>query len=132
MTLPDVIEVNHCHEGRFECDFTVDRCTYLGKGDLSVNMLTNHPKSSWFHFLTIAALSILSDNPFVGKVIRRVSHALGGMLIDLYEMRDKSLIFCPGSGKAAAFNRYDGEHIATGSRVFCDFPPWQAADHFCQ
>ena len=35
----DVIEINHCREGRFECEFFDGNAVYLGAGDLAVNIL---------------------------------------------------------------------------------------------
>ncbi len=44
----DVMEINHCREGRFECEFSDGGAVYLGVGDLAVNMLTHPPRDSWF------------------------------------------------------------------------------------
>ena len=44
----DVMEINHCREGRFECEFADGGAVYLGVGDLAVNMLTHPTRDSWF------------------------------------------------------------------------------------
>ena len=34
--MPDTIEINHCREGRFECEFQNGDYQYIGAGDLSI------------------------------------------------------------------------------------------------
>ena len=40
--MPDTIEINHCREGRFECEFQNGDYQYIGAGDLSIHRLS-HP-----------------------------------------------------------------------------------------
>lgn len=37
----DVLEINHCRERRFECEFANGNYQYIGDGDLAINRLTN-------------------------------------------------------------------------------------------
>ena len=42
----DLLEINHCRTGRFECEFSDGRAVYLGEGDLAVNVMTNRRPGS--------------------------------------------------------------------------------------
>ena len=44
----DVLEINHCREGRFECEFANGDYQYVGAGDLAINRLTNETTSTYF------------------------------------------------------------------------------------
>ena len=55
----DLLEINHCRLGRFECEFSDGSAVYLGEGDLAVNVMTNRTRETWFplshyHGITIA------------------------------------------------------------------------------
>ena len=55
----DLLEINHCRLGRFECEFSDGSAVYLGEGDLAVNVMTNQTRETWFplshyHGITIA------------------------------------------------------------------------------
>ena len=41
----NVLEINHCREGRFECEFANGDYQYVGAGDLAINRLTNETTS---------------------------------------------------------------------------------------
>lgn len=42
----NVISINHCHRGRFECVFDKQNVLYLAEGDIALNSLYNLPKQS--------------------------------------------------------------------------------------
>ena len=44
----DLLEINHCRLGRFECEFSDGSAVYLGEGDLAVNVMTNRTRETWF------------------------------------------------------------------------------------
>lgn len=44
----DLLEINHCRLGRFECEFSDGSAVYLGEGDLAVNVMTNQTRETWF------------------------------------------------------------------------------------
>ena len=44
----DLLEINHCRTGRFECEFSDGRAVYLGEGDLAVKVMTNRTRETWF------------------------------------------------------------------------------------
>lgn len=89
-TIPgNVLEINHCRKGRFECDFYNGTCVYLERGDLSVNMMSNQTKSSYFPLEYYFGVSVVID---IDKANTSISSALSDISIDLFELRDK---LCP-------------------------------------
>ncbi|WP_196591327.1 helix-turn-helix domain-containing protein [Pectinatus frisingensis] len=83
----DILEINHCREGRFECNFINGMYTYLGEGDLAVNtMVNNRIIDSTFPLEHYHGVSILIDLEDAAKMI---SPILKDISIDLYILRDK-------------------------------------------
>lgn len=82
----DIMEINHCRQGRFECDFDNGSCAYLEKGDLAVNMLSNRTKNSCFPLEHYHGVSIIIDLP---EASHSISSVLNDISIDLYALRDK-------------------------------------------
>jgi AraC-like DNA-binding protein len=82
----DIMEINHCREGRFECDFKDGSCVYLGEGDLSVNMLNNCTKNSCFPLEHYHGVSVVID---MAEAAQTISSVLSDISIDLYELQDK-------------------------------------------
>ncbi|SHN58818.1 helix-turn-helix domain-containing protein [Desulfitobacterium chlororespirans] len=85
----DMMEINHCWEGRFECEFPNGSCTYLGQGDLAVNMLTNRTTASFFPLAHYHGISVVIDLAGASETIDRLAAVLGNLPIDLYAIRDK-------------------------------------------
>lgn len=46
--MPDTIEINHCREGRFECEFQNGDYQYIGAGDLSIHRLSHTTRQTRF------------------------------------------------------------------------------------
>ncbi|MGX8710429.1 MAG: helix-turn-helix domain-containing protein [bacterium] len=88
----DIMEINHCREGRFECEFQNNEFAYLGSGDLAVNMLWNQPKTSCFPLSHYQGISIIIDIERASKPIGDVSKILGSDTLDLHALQDK---LCP-------------------------------------
>lgn len=84
----DVIEINHCREGRFECEFFTGGTAFLGEGDLAVNMLSNSARGAWFPLSHYHGISIVIDIPTATQTLSQVSSALGGFPFDLYAIRN--------------------------------------------
>jgi AraC-like DNA-binding protein len=85
----NIIEVNHCREGRFECEFQDGECAYIGDGDLSVNVTSACLKSPRFPLTHYHGISIDVDIPLAAKTIEKVSEALGAVKIDLYAIKER-------------------------------------------
>ncbi|EDK34168.1 helix-turn-helix domain-containing protein [Clostridium kluyveri] len=91
-SLADVIEINHCRRGRFECEFKGSSFAYLGEGDMAINMLENQVCYSSFPLGIYEGVSILIDIKMVRDML---SNIIEGVSINLYELRDK---LCPKNG----------------------------------
>ena len=83
---PDVMEINHCRQGRFECDFFDGSCAYLEEGDLAANMLGNRTKNSYFPLEHYHGVSVVIE---LSKASQSISGVLSDISIDLYKLRDK-------------------------------------------
>lgn len=90
-SLNNIMEINHCRQGRFECDFPNGSCVYLEEGDLSVNMLGNRIKNSYFPLEHYQGVSIVID---IDEAANSISTVLSDISIDLYALRDK---LCSGN-----------------------------------
>lgn len=86
---PDVMEINHCRAGRFECEMQNGDCLYLGSGDLAINMLTNTTSSTRFPLSHYHGISITVHLPAAAEALQKISSALGGMSIDIYRVRNE-------------------------------------------
>ena len=84
--LVDIIEINHCREGRFECNFQNGACVYLEEGDLSVSMLGSRTENSCFPLEHYHGVSIVID---ITEAASSISSVLNDISIDLYALRDK-------------------------------------------
>ncbi len=86
---PDVMEINHCREGRFECEFFDGRTAYLGAGDLAVNMLTHPTSSSWFPLSHYHGISVMVDLSVAKDTLRQISLSMNEAPVDLDALRDR-------------------------------------------
>ncbi len=82
----DIMEINHCRLGRFECDFNDGSCVYLEEGDLAVNMLSNMTKNSCFPLEHYHGVSVMID---LEEASKSISGVLNDISIDLYILRDR-------------------------------------------
>lgn len=88
----DILEINHCCEGRFECEFSNGLYTYLSAGDLAVNPLVNNQvMHATFPLEHYHGVSIFIDLEAAANMISTV---LKDISIDLYALRDK---LCAGN-----------------------------------
>lgn len=85
----DVMEINHCKEGRFECELKNKDCAYLGAGDLSITMLATQSISTSFPLAHYHGISIIINIPIAIETIKQVSKTLGGISIDIEEIKKR-------------------------------------------
>lgn len=85
----DVMEINHCREGRFECEFSDGGAVYLGAGDLAANMLTHPPRDSWFPLSHYHGISVMVDLRAAQDTLCQIGQIFDSTPIDLYAMRDR-------------------------------------------
>jgi AraC-like DNA-binding protein len=87
----DILEINHCREGRFECELKNGECAYLGEGDLSVNAISLILKISRFPLTHYHGVSILIDVPRASRSLDELSEVLGTISIDLRDLKRRLL-----------------------------------------
>lgn len=87
--LPDIMEINHCRRGRFECEFRQGSYAYLGEGDLGVNMLSNNTICPRFPLGVYQGATAMIDFSIAKD---RLPHLLKGVEIELEILREK---LCP-------------------------------------
>ncbi|MBN7772209.1 helix-turn-helix domain-containing protein [Clostridium aminobutyricum] len=87
----NIMEINHCKQGRFECDFNDGSCVYLEEGDLSVNMLGNRTKNSCFPLERYHGVSVVIE---LEEASESISSIWSDISIDLYTLREK---LCPNN-----------------------------------
>ena len=86
----NVIEINHCRVGRYECSFGANSCCYLAAGDFAVCAAARKKSSSCFPLRHYHGITIAVDIPVADRVLRQASEALGeGLYCDLFAMRDR-------------------------------------------
>lgn len=81
----NTLEINHCREGRFECELYDGTYAYLEPGDLSVNCLINRPKKSYFPISHYNGISILINIDKANSVIPKL---LEDISIDLPKIKE--------------------------------------------
>ena len=85
----DIMEINHCREGRFECEFADGGAVYLGVGDLSANMLTHPPRDSWFPLSHYHGISVIVDLRTAQETLYQIGQIFHSTPIDLYALRNR-------------------------------------------
>lgn len=87
----DIMDINYCKEGRSESRIQNGSNIYLGEGDLSINMLCNHPGKVGFPLKHYRGIDIaIHLNEFSDAVL----HTLPNVSIDIQKLREK---FCPNN-----------------------------------
>lgn len=104
----NVMEINHCREGRFECELKNGGCVYLGAGDLSVAMLSTQTKATGFPLGHFHGISIVVDLPHAAETIRQLSEIVGDVSIDFEKIRRQ---LCPDNTCFVTRSAPEVEHI---------------------
>ncbi|AJD32217.1 MULTISPECIES: helix-turn-helix domain-containing protein [Clostridium] len=87
-TNDNIIEINHCEEGRQECEFLNGSYLYLGEGDLSIHTMNNHAHTMGFPLKYYKGISVLL---YLDEIARDVPEILKDISIDIYGLKEK---FC--------------------------------------
>lgn len=82
----EIMEINHCREGRFECEFLEGDYVYLEAGDLAVNMLSNRTSKSCFPLEHYHGISVVI---FLDEAQKSISAVFEDIDIDIYSLRSK-------------------------------------------
>lgn len=70
-TARNVIEINHCRVGRYECSFGENSCCYLAAGDFAVSAGARKKSSSCFPLRHYHGITILLDLDALAPEMRR-------------------------------------------------------------
>ena len=84
ITIPDIIEINHCRRGRFEGEFSSGNSVYIEEGDLSVNTMGNRTKRASFPLERYHGISVIIDLPVADRTLSSLNEYIP---IDLPALR---------------------------------------------
>ncbi|NMM64967.1 helix-turn-helix transcriptional regulator [Clostridium sp. P21] len=87
-TYDNIIEINHCKEGREECKLLDGSFLYMGEGDLSINMMSNHADTIGFPLKHYKGISVVI---YMDEIVNEVPKILKDINIDIYNLKEK---FC--------------------------------------
>jgi len=82
----NILEINHCREGRIECEFNRGECLYISKGDLVINLKADIGKRSSFPLNHYHGITIAVD---FDRISRPIFQIWGDVKIDLYQLKKK-------------------------------------------
>lgn len=83
-TAQNVLEINHCRVGRYECSFGENSCCYLAAGDLAVSAGTRKKSASCFPLRHYHGITLLLDLDALSPETIRLLETFG---IDLNILR---------------------------------------------
>lgn len=72
----DVIEINHCAVGRYECSFGENGCCYMSPGDLSIGSALRKKSHSCFPLSHYHGITVLIDLPALLPEVRQLMELL--------------------------------------------------------
>lgn len=101
----NVIEINHCREGRIECGLENGTYMYLKPGELCINSRKNPAISSSFPLCHYHGISVSID---MSQLSYNTSSIIDEISIDIKGLFDK---FCEGSGCFIMRAKESIEHI---------------------
>lgn len=88
LPMPNTIEINHCREGRFECEFKNGDFLYVGAGDFSIHRLTQETAKTSFPMSHYHGISITIDLNEAAHTIKALEGTMGNLDIDLGKVAD--------------------------------------------
>ena len=80
-TAKNMIEINHCLIGRFECSFGENSCCYMAEGDLSISSMMKKKSNSCFPLNHYHGISIIINLDELLPEVRQIMELLN---IDLH------------------------------------------------
>ncbi len=115
---PNVIEINHCRVGRYECSFGENSCCYLAAGDFAVSAATRKKSFSSFPLRHYHGITLLLDLDAFPPELRQGLDWFG---IDLAAIRQ---YICTPSRCCILRSNPAIEHIF--SELYAEYPPRNA------
>lgn len=83
-TAKNIIEINHCRQGRYECSFGENSCCYMAEGDLSIGALTRKKSFSTFPLSHYHGITIIINLDELWSEVRSIISLLN---IDLEKIQ---------------------------------------------
>ena len=83
-TAKNMIEINNCLVGRYECSFGENSCCYMAAGDLSIGSVRKKKSFSCFPLKHYHGITVVIDLEKILPEVRRIMELLG---IDLAHLR---------------------------------------------
>lgn len=114
----NVIEINHCRVGRYECSFGENSCCYLAAGDFAVSAGTRKKSASCFPLRHYHGITILLDLDQLAPETRQLMEQFG---IELDTIRQ---YICTGNRCCILRSDPAIEHIF--GELYAHRPPQQA------
>jgi AraC-like DNA-binding protein len=87
----DALVINHCREGRFECEFRRGDCGHLGDGDFAVTQMPMPIQDSSYPLTHYHGITIVMDVPQAAENIEGALAFLGAAHIDIREIKARIL-----------------------------------------
>ncbi|MDR0518788.1 MAG: helix-turn-helix domain-containing protein [Clostridiales Family XIII bacterium] len=91
----EILVINHCREGRFECELSGGECGYLGDGDMAVSQMPPPMKNSQYPLAHYHGISIMLDVPAATDSIGHALQSIGAMTLDIKEIKERLLFKRP-------------------------------------
>ena len=101
----NILEINHCREGREGCRLASGSCLYLGEGDLSIHTMDNCAAEMSFPLKHYRGISVVIN---LSMVMRNPPEILSDSGIDILQFKDK---FCSGGNCFIMRAKNEIEHI---------------------
>ena len=101
----NILEINHCREGREECRLKSGACLYLGEGDLSIHMMDNCAPAMSFPLKHYRGITVILD---LDKIAADPPEALQDTSLDILGFREK---FCSDNRCLVMPARDEIEHV---------------------
>ena len=108
LPLLDTIEINHCREGRFECEFQNGDLQYLGAGDLSIHRLTQMTQKTSFPLGQYHGISITIHLQQAQQTLQAMEQIMGDLDIHLDAIAQR---FCRKSSCYVLRSNHEIAHI---------------------
>lgn len=106
--LPDTIEINHCREGQFECEFLNGDYRYIGAGDLSIHRLSHITRKTCFPQSHYHGISITINLPQAQQTLRSLESIMGNLYIHLETIAER---FCREESCYVLRSNHEVAHI---------------------
>jgi AraC-like DNA-binding protein len=87
----DMLVINHCREGRFECEFRHGGCAYLGDGDFAVTQMPMPIKNSSYPLAHYHGITIVLDISQAAESIDVALALLGAAHIEVRDIKNRLL-----------------------------------------